>query len=216
MQVAAFFDMDRTLLRCNTGRLWVRYLRRRKEISRLQMVRAFGWLLQYKFAVLDFAGVTERVVADMAGDLEAELAEKCRRWVDEEVLSEVYPLARRRIDRHRQEGHLVAILSSSSPYVTEPLARALGLDAVLCTRLEVAAGRFTGRILAPVCYGPGKVHWAERFASERRVDLTRSWFYTDSYSDLPMLERVGQRVVVNPDPRLARFARRAGWTVEAW
>ena len=216
MQVAAFFDMDKTLLRCNTGSLWVRYLRRRGEIGRLEMLRAFGWIVQYRFALLDFDGVTTRVVAGMAGDSEQELAEKCRQWVGEEVLPQVHPIARARIERHRGEGHLVAILSSSSPYVTEPLARELGLDAVLCTRLEVDAGRFTGRILPPVCYGLGKVQWAERFAGEHGISLEESYFYTDSYSDLPMLKRVGRRVVVNPDPRLRRYARRAGWSVEVW
>ena len=84
------------------------------------------------------------------------------------------------------------------------------------TQIEVQGGKFTGRIHAPVCYGTGKVHWAEQFAAEKQIDLSQSWFYTDSYSDLPMLRRVGRRVVINPDPRLRRYARRAGWTVEEW
>src|SRR5262245_44437348 len=158
--------MDKTLLRCNSGRLWIAYLRRRGEMTRLEMIRALGWLVQYKFAVLDFDGVTRRVAAGMAGDDEAELAEKCRRWVAEEVLREVVPSARERIARHQAQGHLCLILSSSSPYVTEPLADELGLDGVLCTRLEVEGGKFTGRVQMPVCYGNGKVHWAEQFAAE--------------------------------------------------
>ena len=216
MQAAAFFDMDKTLLRCNSGRLWINYLRRRGEMTRLQMIRALGWLVQYKFAVLDFEGMTKRVVAGMVGDDEAELEHKCRQWVADEVLPEVHRPARERIEQHRKDGELCIILSSSSRYVTEPLAEALGLDGVLCTRVEVEGGKFTGRIHSPVCYGPGKVHWAEQFATEKQIDLASSWFYTDSYSDLPMLQRVGRRVVINPDPRLRRYARRAGWTVEEW
>jgi len=208
--------MDKTLLRCNSGRLWITYLRRRGEMTRLEMIRALGWLMQYKFSVLDFDGITRRVVAGMAGDDEAELEQKCRQWVAEEILREVHLPAKQRIERHRKDGHLCVILSSSSRYVTEPLAEALGLDGVLCTRIEVEGGKFTGRIHPPVCYGDGKVHWAEQFAAEKQIDLAQSWFYTDSYSDLPMLRRVGQRVVINPDPRLRRFARRAGWTVEEW
>jgi HAD superfamily hydrolase (TIGR01490 family) len=216
LRSAAFFDMDKTLLRCNSGRLWINYLRRRGEMTRLEMIRALGWLMQYKFAVLDFDGITRRVVAGMAGDDEAELEKKCRQWVDDEILREVHVPAKERIERHRKDGHLCVILSSSSRYVTEPLAEALGLDGVLCTRIEVQGGKFTGRIHAPVCYGTGKVHWAEQFAAEKQIDLAQSWFYTDSYSDLPMLRRVGQRVVINPDPRLRRYARRVGWTVEEW
>jgi HAD superfamily hydrolase (TIGR01490 family) len=216
MRTAAFFDMDKTLLRCNSGRLWISYLRRRGEMTRVQMLRALAWLVQYKFAVLNFESVTRRVVAGMDGDDERELAEKCRHWVQDEVLREVQAAARERIERHRRDGHLCVILSSSQPYVTEPLAEALGLDGVLCTRLEVEGGKFTGRIRPPVCYGPGKVHWAEQFAAEKQIDLASSWFYSDSYSDLPMLQRVGQRVVINPDVRLRHYARRAGWTVEEW
>ena len=87
----------------------------------------------------------------------------------------------------------------------------------MCTRFEVHAdGNFAGRHVAPACYGRGKVHWAERFAAEHGVDLDGSWFYTDSYSDLPMLERVGVRKVINPDTRLLRHARRAGWDIQNW
>ncbi len=216
MRVAAFFDMDKTLLRCNSGAVWARYLRRRGEISLYEMVRAFAWILQYKFALLDFESVTRRLAADMKGQPEVELAEKCRQWVGEELVPQVFPTARERIARHRQDGHVVAMLSSSSPYVAEPLGHELALDAVLCTRLEVQAGKFTGRVLPPVCFGAGKVTWAEQFAVEHDIDLEQSWFYTDSYSDLPMLRRVGRQVAVNPDPRLRRFARRAGWTMEDW
>jgi HAD superfamily hydrolase (TIGR01490 family) len=217
-RVAAFFDMDRTLLRCNTGERWVRFLRRRGEIQLYEMIRAFSWLAQYKLAVLDMPRVTARVVAQMAGDLEDEMIAKCEEWVATEILAEVAPSARTAIAHHRASGHEVTILSTSTPYITQPLARALGMDPakVLCTRLRVEAGRFTGHVIEPVCYGLGKVHWAERFAADHGVDLDASWFYTDSFSDLPMLQRVGQRVVVNPDPRLRRHARRVGWPVEEW
>lgn len=215
-RTAAFFDMDNTLLRCNSGRRWISYLRRRGEMTRREMVRALSWLARYKFTSLDFESVTKRLVAAMAGDDEAELAEKCRLWVHAEILSEIHASARECIARHRKEGHLCIILSSSPPYVTEPVAEALSLDGVLCTRLEVKNGKFTGQIRPPACYGAGKVHWAEQFAAEKKVDLESSWFYTDSYSDLPMLKRVGQRVAINPDPRLRRYARRVHWKIERW
>ena len=101
-------------------------------------------------------------------------------------------------------------------YVTRPIAETLGLDEVLSTQFEVADGAFTGRLLGPACFGKGKVHWAEDLVSRRPVDLDSSFFYTDSYSDLPMLERVGHGVVVNPDPRLKRTAKRRGWPVQNW
>jgi HAD superfamily hydrolase (TIGR01490 family) len=217
MAPAAFFDMDRTLLRCNSGTLWIKYLRRRGEISRLKMLQALGWIAQYKLAILDMESVTGRVTATMAGERERDIVEKCLAFTETEILSQVAPAARERIAWHRARGHVIAILSSSTPYVTEPLARHLDIPHVLCTRLHVdGAGRFIGTHVRPACYGAGKVHWAEEFARREGVDLDASFFYTDSFSDLPMLERVGVRRVINPDTRLRRHARRVGWSVEEW
>jgi HAD superfamily hydrolase (TIGR01490 family) len=213
---AAFFDMDRTLLRCNTGTLWLRWLRERGEISLYEMVRALGWIAQYKLSVLDMEAVTTKVIASMRGQSEGELAEKCRAFFDAWVVSQVAPKALEALARHREQGHVVAILSMSTPYLVEPLARHLGIEHSICTRVNVSDGRFDGTHVRPVCYGSGKVHWAEAFARDRAVDLRRSYFYTDSYSDLPMLERVGTARVINPDLRLRRHAKRVGWPVDEW
>jgi HAD superfamily hydrolase (TIGR01490 family) len=213
---AAFFDMDRTLLRCNSGTKYIRWLRRRGELSRYRQLRALGWMAQYKLAILDMEAVTAKVIAEMKGGDEAQMREQCLEFTRTEVLEHVAPKALQALERHRKEGHLVAILSSSTPYVTEPLASHLGIEHVLCTRLGVAGGKFDGTHVRPACYGTGKVFWAEEFARKNDVDLTRSFFYTDSYSDLPMLKRVGVARVVNPDTRLKRHALRVGWTTEEW
>jgi HAD superfamily hydrolase (TIGR01490 family) len=217
MSAIAFFDLDRTLVACNSGALWARYLRRRGEMSLLEFARTLGWLVQYKLAVLDMESVTARLSAQLTGLPEAELVNQCLQFTRDEVLPCVTQRARDTVERHRARGDVLAILSSSSPYVTEPVARHLDIAHVLCTRLEVSSdGRFVGRHLRPACYGEGKVHWAARFAVERGVSLDDCAFYTDSYSDLPMLERVGHKVVVNPDARLRRHAKRLGWAVEEW
>jgi HAD superfamily hydrolase (TIGR01490 family) len=213
---AAFFDMDRTLIRPNSGTLYIKWLRARGEISRLNMLRALGWMAQYRLSVLDMESVVTRVVADLAGQSEQEMIDKCVEFFLAQVKDTVSPAARAAVEAHRRQGHLLAILSSSTPYVTEPLARHLDIEHVLCTRVTVDDGRFVGTHVRPACYGPGKVHWAEAFAARHDVDLQRSFFYTDSYSDLPMLKRVGVQRVINPDTRLKRHARRVGWTVEEW
>jgi HAD superfamily hydrolase (TIGR01490 family) len=215
-RVAAFFDMDRTLVHANTGTLWIRWLYRRGELSRWKMLRALGWIAQYKLSVIDMEAVIEIANADLAGQSEAEMIDKCLEFTERLVLPAITDRARAALDEHRRAGHELAILSTSTPYVTEPLARSLGIEHVLCTRLEVQGGRFVGKHIRPACYGEGKVHYAEAFARARRIDLGRSYFYTDSYSDLPMLERVGEARVVNPDARLRRHARRVGWRVDEW
>ena len=215
-RIGAFFDVDRTIVSCNTGRLFLRDLRRRGEISFFRMLRALGWMAKYHLSLIDLQWVATRLAGEMAGKLEREFAETCRRWVEKDVLPLVVPGARDKIERHRAEGHVLAILSTSPNYVTEPLAETLGIDEVMSTRFEVDGGHSTGRLLGPACVGKGKVHWAEDLGVRRELDLSQSWFYTDSYTDMPMLERVGNQVVVNPDPRLKRIAKRRGWPVQDW
>src|SRR5690606_22889710 len=114
--------------------------------------------------------------------------------------------ARERIEIHRRQGHLVALLTSATHFLSTPVARALAVDHILCTEVEIDAGLLTGRTIEPLCYGVGKVLRAEQFAEHHDIDLASSYFYSDSISDLPMLERVGHPRVVNPDPRLRRVA----------
>ena len=216
LRVGAFFDLDRTLVACNTGRLFLRDLRQRGEISLGRALRAMGWIARYHLSLLDVDAVAHKVLEGLRGWSESEFEERCRRWVENEVLPRLLPEGLRKIEQHRKDGHLLAILSTSPTYVTRPVAEMLGMDEAISTQLEVAGGLFTGRVIAPACFGSGKVHWAEAFGRRRSLDLDQSWFYTDSYTDLPMLERVGHRVIVNPDPRLRRTARRRGWAVESW
>jgi HAD superfamily hydrolase (TIGR01490 family) len=215
-RVGAFFDVDRTLVACNTGRLFLKDLRKRGEISFLRALRATGWMLKYHLSVIDLQQVANAIVSQMRGVSERDFADQCRRWVENEVLPLLLPAALRQIEHHREQGHMLALLSSSPTYVTRPIAETLGLDETISTQLEVSDGQFTGKLLGPACFGLGKVHWAEKLTASRSLDLRASWFYTDSYSDLPMLERVGHQVVVNPDPRLRRTAKQRGWPVRNW
>lgn len=215
-RVGAFFDLDRTLVACNTGRLFLKDLRRRGEISVGRGLRALGWLARYHLSLLDIEAVTQKILFGMRGWSEKDFEERCSRLVEDDVLPLLLPAALRTIEKHRKDGHVLAILSTAPTYMTKPIARTLGIDEVLSTQLEVDGGLFTGRVIAPACFGAGKVHWAEALGRRRNLDLSASWFYTDSYSDLPMLERVGHQVIVNPDPRLRRAARQRGWTVENW
>ena len=211
---AAFFDLDRTLVPVNTGRLFVGHMRRRGEISLGRALQAFGWLARYHFALLDIPAVANRVVSVLRGQREDEFAETSQRWVEDSVLPRLLPEGLRKLDSHRKQGQFLAILSTSSAYVVGPVARSLGMDASGSTQLEVEKGLFTGRLLGPPCYGVGKIHWAESLQAEHGLNLDESWFYTDSYTDLPMLERVNHRVVVNLDPRLRCAARTRGWAIQ--
>ncbi|HEY5936500.1 MAG TPA: HAD family hydrolase [Kofleriaceae bacterium] len=215
MTVAAFFDMDNTLLRVETGMSWVKFLRRRGELPAKMLAKAIYWSTLYKLAVLDMDAVFERLALDLRGDSEAEMIAKSEIWYREHVAPEVAPAARVAVEHHRQAGHVVVLATGSTQYAARPVARGVGIDHVLSSELEVAGGTFTGRTSA-LCFGRHKVALAEAWAERHGVDLEASFFYSDSYNDLPMLERVGTAIAINPDARLRRHAQRRGWAMHHW
>lgn len=216
MTIAAFFDMDGTILAVNSGTEYLRLMWRLGKMPLPKLVRGGYWLAQYKLGLLDGARISEISLRDVVGDPEAEMRERCESWYARDLAPHIYDEARAAIQKHREAGHPVALLTSATQFAAEPLARELGIEHVLCTRLEVVEGKFTGKLSAPLCFGDGKVTQAEDFASQHGVDLDRSYFYTDSVTDRAMLLRVGHPRVVNPDPRLRRLAAQLRWPVERW
>jgi HAD superfamily hydrolase (TIGR01490 family) len=214
-RAGAFFDMDNTLLRIETGMSWVRFLRSRGELPTRVFAKAIYWSAMYKLAVLDMDAVFTKLVEDLEGDLEADMIAKCEIWHRDHVAPQVAPGARVAIERHREAGDVIVLATGSTQYAARPVARGVGIEHVLSSELQVANGTFTGKPAA-LCFGTHKVKLAEAWAAKHDVDLAASTFYSDSYNDLPMLERVGRAIAINPDARLRRHARKRGWPVIEW
>ncbi len=212
-RVGAFFDMDKTLIAENSGSLYMRFRYERGEVGGRELARGLYDYLRYKAGVLDVRAFAISMAREFADQNEADLMGRARAFVAERVVPTLYPEAVERIRWHEAQGHAVAIVSGATRFVVEPLARHLGLRHFLYTQLETDRGRLTGRIVDPVCFEEGKIFWLKRFVDERGIDLAKSWFYTDSVTDLPLLNLVGHPVPVNPDPRLYRAARRRSWPV---
>jgi HAD superfamily hydrolase (TIGR01490 family) len=211
--VAAFFDVDGTLIGKNSGPLYMKFLRQRGEIRRRDALRTIYFYLRYRLNLLDIERAVERSSAWIRGRSEEEIAAHCRIWYRDMVRQYLQPEVVRRVQDHKARGHVVAILSSTTNYLADPLAEELGIEHLLVSRLVVRDGCFTGEAHRPICFGEGKLYWARRFAAEHDIDLAGSFFYTDSVTDVPMLEIVGHPQIVNPDPLLRRLARRRGWSV---
>jgi len=212
--VIAYFDMDRTVLRDSSGMLYMRYLWRHGQIGWRSMLLSSWYAAQYKLGLLDFTLVAARLAASVSDSSEEATRALCQRFFDQMMVNYIAPKAVQRIREHRHRGHGVTLISASTPYVVGPLASHLEITDYLCTHLEIVDGRFTGKIIEPGCYGPGKVYWAREYARRHNADLAQAYFYTDSCSDLPLLELVGHPVAVNPDPRLKGLAVQRQWPVE--
>lgn len=210
---AAFFDIDGTLLAVHSAPFYARYMRKHGRARWRDLLRTAYYLLQYRLNLLDMERALERASELIAGQAEDEIAAFSKQWYEDDMRRHLVPAVCGLLSQHQERGDTVAFLSTTTNYLADPIAEDLGVEHRLVTKLEVENGRFTGRADGPICYGRGKVYWAERFADDHGVDLAQSYFYTDSVTDIPVLERVGHPRIVQPDRLLRREALRRGWPV---
>ena len=209
--------MDRTLVRKNTAQLYVRYQRTIGEATLRDSMRVAMWMAQYTLGIVDAEGVAVRALRSLEGMHETVRAARCDDWFHRDVFKHVSDTARRTVHRHLDAGDVCGIVTGASRYAARPLARHLRIPHIIATELERdARGYFTGKHIQPLCYGVGKIERAQALAVEHGFSLADAVFYSDSVTDVPLMERVGTAVAVNPDPRLTRIARARGWRVERW
>lgn len=214
---AALFDMDRTLVRKETATLYVKYQRDIGQATTLDLLKALYWVGQYTLGILDIDKVADKVLGMVQGIPEPEFVAQCEDWFTKYVEEHITEKGREAVLKHRARGDLCAIVTGGTRYAAGPLARRLDIEHVVASELEIdAAGKLTGRAVKPLCLGSGKLRRAEVLAEKLGFALQDATFYTDSISDLPLLERVAEPIIVNPDPRLSRLAKRRGWVIERW
>lgn len=212
MTAAAFFDLDRTLMRGSSGAALAGTFRRHGLIRRGQLVHAALWQLRFAALGADAAAVraaAERGVAVLRGLPVAELRELVADAVGPVLRPRVFADALALAEAHRRRGERVYLVSATLQEILDALAAELGFDGASGTVAEVEAGRYTGR-LARFLEKPAAVR---ELADRDGIDLAASTAYSDSLADLPFLETVGRPVAVNPDRALRRAALARGWEV---
>jgi HAD superfamily hydrolase (TIGR01490 family) len=201
----------------NSAVLWVRAERRLGNITRVQALRAAAWLVRYRLGMASMDDAIRDAIATLKGVPVEGLQRRTADFYLREVRGLFRPGGKRALETHRRDGDRLVLLTSSTSYLAELASHDLALDDVLCNRLEVdSAGRHTGRPQGVLCYGTGKLRLAAEYAKAAQIPWSACSFYTDSFSDLPVLQAVGRPVAVNPDPRLRRTARQRGWPVVDW
>ncbi len=214
---AALFDMDRTLVRKETASLYVRYQRDIGQATTFDLLKAFYWVGKYTLGILDADKLADSVLHTMRGVAEPDFINQCDDWFTKYVERHIADKGREAVAKHRARGDVCAIVTGATRYAAGPLAKRLDIEHVVATQLEIdAKGLFTGRAVKPLCLGQGKLHYTRALAERLGFALEEAAFYTDSISDLPLLECVAEPIVVNPDPRLLRLAKRRGWPIERW
>ncbi|NUT57056.1 MAG: HAD-IB family hydrolase [Thermoleophilia bacterium] len=215
MQAAAFFDLDRTLLRRSSALALAGGFREHGVIGRGQLAKAASW--QLLFAARGAGAETVRRAAEdglqvlrgfAVDDLRALVREAMEPVLKPLVFREALGLA----ESHRERGEPVFIVSATLQEIVDEIAQELGFDGAIGSICEIEGGAYTGRSLR-ACHAEGKAEALRALAAERDFDLAASTAYSDSHTDLAFLEAVGNPVAVNPDRRLRELALDRGWRI---
>ena len=211
--IAAYFDLDRTLISGFSAKLFIQERIKSGKMTPKEIAAQFNGGLVYALGNKNFAGLAALSAKGVKGLQEKNLIELGEEVYLKHLSKAIYPQSRALVEAHMAKGHTVAIVSAATPYQVEPAARDLGIKHVMCTRMEVKNGKFTGAISEPACWGDGKAILGKEFAEKHGINLSGSYFYTDSYEDLPLLEIVGNPKAVNPDKELTRLAMENEWGI---
>ncbi len=215
--ICAFFDLDRTLISGFSAEAFAREWIFSGRAGAAEMAEGMAALARFQLGGMGFSAFVAASTVMLRGISEDEYREIGERIFSESLAADIYPESRAIVEAHRRRGHQVVIVSSATRYQIEPVARNLGIEHVLCTELEVdEAGNFTGEVVHPTCYGPGKAEAARKYAAAQGGDLARSFFYTDSDEDLPLLLAVGHPRPTNPNARLEAIAAKRAWPVRSF
>lgn len=212
---AAFFDLDRTIIGGSSVFAfgWVAY--REGLVPTRQLVKDAMSAVTFKFSGASddkTEAVRDRILEAIDGIPVATLTGLADDILPK-LLSDVRREARGLIDLHSAAGRDTYIVSASPVEIVARFAAEMDMTGGLGTVAQVHDGVYTGELAQPFCYGQGKAMAIERIAAERGYDLTKSYAYTDSAGDLPMLDAVGHPVAVNPDHALEAIAFHRGWPI---
>ena len=216
-EVAAIFDVDGTLVASNVVSHYA-WLRMRELPAPLKPLWALTFLARvpYYWALdkLSRAHFNRAFYKNYKGWKPARARALGAESFSGYVLKRLYPEALATLRAHKEAGHRVVLLSGALDFILEPFKDLA--DDVLTARLEEENGAYTGELSGAPVAGEARARMLASFARRRNLDLSRSYAYADSISDLPMMEAVGNPVAVNPDSRLQKAARERGWEIKDW
>lgn len=214
-RAAAFFDLDRTLISGSSAYTFGVAAWRAKMLPTRQLVGDAAGALTFRLAGASddkTSKVRDRILGAVKGVAQDDLV-ALNGTVIPTLLEKVRPEAKTLIEMHRKSGRHTYIVSASPIEVVDPLAKALGMTGGIGTQSQVVDGIYTGELDGPFVYGEGKAVAIKALAAETGYELDRCYSYSDSASDLPMLEAVGHPVAVNPDSALEAIALRRAWPI---
>ncbi len=210
----AIFDLDNTLLVGDSDHAWGEFLIGRGLVDAdSYRTQNDAFYADYCRGELDIIAYNEFVYAVLVRETPETLAAWHRDFMQTQVAGMILPKGRELLQKHRDAGHRLLIITATNRFITAPIAAELGVADLIATEPEMKEGRYTGKVAGTPCYQHGKIERLQQWLAETGESADGCWFYSDSRNDIPLLEYATHPVAVDPDEALRAHAASNSWPV---
>jgi HAD superfamily hydrolase (TIGR01490 family) len=210
----ALFDLDNTLIAGDSDHLWGDFLVEQGLVdAELYKQANDRFYAEYKRGELDIDEFLAFSLKPLSQHSMAKLSTLHQGFMLSKIQQIILPKAQDLIEKHRQQGDTLLIITATNQFVTQPIATHLGIDNLLATQPEIVNQRYSGKVHGIPCFQQGKVERLQSWLTTHKQNLQESSFYSDSHNDLPLLRQVTYPVAVDPDPILKKHAEQHNWPI---
>jgi HAD superfamily hydrolase (TIGR01490 family) len=211
--VIRFWDMDHTLLDNDCDVSWKLFLIGKKIAPEDDLALMEKFWKQYEEGRLDPESFNAFQLREFIDRTPGEMKPLAREHFESHIKSRAYPRALTMVREQQKAGDVTCMITATNGVVSTPVAEFFGFEHFISTSLELAGGRYTGRIAGRYCVGEGKIAYMEEFCARFNISISQVYYYGDSVADIPVFKAVGHPVAVNPMPPLRELAGKSGWPV---
>ncbi|GLR63631.1 HAD family hydrolase [Marinospirillum insulare] len=210
----ALFDLDNTLIAGDSDHAWGEFLVSKQLVDAEEYKKANDrYFIDYQQGTLDIHDYLAFSLKPLTLYSTQEMHAWREVFIEECIRPLLLPAATKLLNKHREAGDELLIITATNRFITEPIARLLGVNELIAAEPEFINGSYTGKIVGTPSFREGKITRLNQWLAGKNLDLTNSWFYSDSHNDLPLLELVDNPVAVDPDETLHQRASQEGWPI---
>ncbi|MEN9966743.1 MAG: hypothetical protein RL416_900 [Pseudomonadota bacterium] len=211
----ALFDLDNTILAGDSDYNWSRFLIQEGYLDgAIHAEKNEKFYADYKAGTLDIYAFVEFQFKPLARNPRTVLNQLLKKYVEEVIKPMITEKARALVKRHQDEGDLIIVITATNSFITKPIAELFGIENLIGTDPEEKEGEFTGKVSGLPSFKEGKVTRLEAWLKGKNLSLAsfeKSYFYSDSHNDLPLMQKVTHPVAVDSDDILSEYAQSKGW-----
>ena len=211
MKKLTIFDLDNTLLNGDSDRNWGEFLSEKRIVNDDYLLRSEQFYNNYYDGSLDIKGFLDFCLEPLKNNEMDLLLELREEFIEKKIKPIVLPAALTKV-KEEMEDNTVIIATATNDFVTKPIANLFGIQDLIATEFEIANSKFTGRVLGLPCFREGKLQKVTEWINLNGYALAESRFYSDSFNDLPLLEKVREAIVVDGDGKLLKEAKKNEWS----